>query len=100
MLAIICMVLFIWSMFDWYSAAMKNSWLWVVVPFSWLLLMVGAGFLAGPATFAVVDRPLPVYGNIYIFPAAVLVAGIGMVLNHLSFWGWCWRVMWSRSRIR
>lgn len=98
MLALFCIVLFIWSMIDWYQAAMKNSWLWIAVPFAWMALGLGAGFLVGPAAFTVVDRPLPVYGSMYIFPAAVVIAGMGMILNHLNFWGWTWRVMWYRNR--
>lgn len=98
MLAVICMVLFIWSMIDWFQAGMKNSWIWTVVPFAWMALALGAGWLAGPATFMVVDRPMPVYGSMYVFPVAVIVCGLGMVLNHLQFWGWAWRVMWQRSR--
>lgn len=99
MIAIVaCMVLFVWSMIDWYLASLKHSWLWVVTPFAWILLLIGVVLLAGPMTMAVVDRPLPIGGEMYVFPAAVVVSGAGMVLNKLTFWRQMGRGLWTRSQ--
>lgn len=96
-LPLICIVLFVWSMIDWFGASQKNSWVWIVTPFAWIALLFGVAFLAGPAAMSVIDQPLPTGGKFYVFPAAVIVSGLGMVLNNLSFWDWVWGVMWSRS---
>lgn len=93
---VLCGVLFIWASVDWFLASMKLSWLWIVTPFAWLLLAMGVAFLAGPAAFSVVDRPLPVTGSLYIFPMAVVAAAAGMVLNSLEFWSSALGHVWAR----
>lgn len=93
---LVCAVLFVWAAVDWFLASMKLSWLWLITPFAWLFLALGCAFLAGPATFSVVDQPLPVDGTLYIFPVAVVAAAAGMVLNSLEFWTSTLGHLWSR----